>query len=367
MIEMKKIMFHVNSMGKGGAERVIAVLSKYFADDGYEVVVTTEWESEEEYMLDKKVRRVSVGLTEKEEKKSRIIKILLRILRYRQEIQKEKPDIVISFCAKANFRSAYAMKGLDIPLLVSVRNDPQIDYAPHRFATRYMEKKAAGCVFQTEHAKQFFRADFQKKSRIIWNPLSEKFLKTDLKKPIERQHRIVTVGRITKQKNQKLLLEAFEEIKKQYPDYHLYIYGEDSKDGSKEELEYFITQKCLQDSVCFKGVCQNIEQEIKKSDIFVLSSNYEGMPNALLEAMALGIPVIATDCPCGGPAMMIDNGKSGLLVPIKDKEALVTSMKTLIQDSGYAQELGGKAQDVKQKAHPNRVYQEWKEYVEELT
>lgn len=364
---MKKVMFHINSMGKGGAERVVAVLSKYFVSDEYEVVISTEWEAEEEYLLDDRVKRINVGLTEEELKKNRLKKIILRIMKYRKAIQEEKPDIVISFCAKANFRSAYALTGLSIPLLVSVRNDPQIDYAPHALATKYMERKAAGCVFQTEQAKLFFDKRFQKKGKIIWNPLSDRFLEIPSNEHKEKKQAIVTVGRITKQKNQMLLLEGFKQIKTYHPDYELWIFGEDGMDGTKAELEKYIEQEQLEDSVFLKGVCKNVEQEISKAQIFVLSSDYEGMPNALLEAMAIGMPVVATDCPCGGPATLIENGKSGLLVPTKDKSALVEAIDKLIQDSDYAQKLGKQARCVKQKSHPDKVYQEWKKYVEELT
>ena len=171
---MGKILFHVNSMGKGGAEHVISILSRCFAQDGYDVVVTTLWQADSEYALDGRVRRVNVGLTQSEETRGRLAKAAIRAFRYRQCIAREKPDIVISFCSKANFRSAYSMTGMRIPLLVSVRNDPQKDYAPYPAKCRYMSRKAAGCVFQTPDAQRFFDERLQRKSRVIWNPLEEK-------------------------------------------------------------------------------------------------------------------------------------------------------------------------------------------------
>lgn len=364
---MKKILFHINSMGKGGAERVVAVLAKYFANDGYEVVLTTQWEAESEYEVDKKVRRISVGLSDEEESKGRIAKIFIRINKYRQVVKKEKPDIVISFCAKANFRSAYTLTGLNIPLLVSVRNDPKIDYEPYKLATKYMQKKASGCVFQTKQAQSFFDNSFQEKSKIILNPLSDKFVSADEDiNVLERKKVIVTVGRITEQKNQALLVSAFANIYKKFPEYQLWIFGGDSKDGSKEKIEKIISDNEIANRVIFKGLSNNIRDEIKDASIFVLPSDYEGMPNSLLEAMSIGLPVIATDCPCGGPDMMIQNEKSGLLVPIRDRKAMEKALVRLLEDKAFAEELGKEAIKIKDITHPDYIYKQWKEYVDEI-
>lgn len=370
---MSKILFHINSMGKGGAERVISILSHYFAQDGYDVVVTTLWKAEEEYMLDKKVRRIHVGLTQEEEKKGRLYKAMVRMLRYRRCIQKEKPDIVISFCANANFRSAYSLQGMKIPLLVSVRNDPAKDYAPYPKKCRYMTRKAAGCVFQTPDAQKFFDEELQRKSRIIWNPLDEKYLEVNdelgrlsaEQKSLERDKTIVTVGRITKQKNQMLLLRAFAGICDDFPEYKLMIYGEHANDGIKEKMEAFCEDRGISDKVIWMGASSTLEKDIRNAGVFVLPSDYEGMPNALIEAMAMGIPSIATDCPCGGSAMLI-NQYGGILVPTQGEEALADALRTVLSDSEYAKQLGDKARGVVEQVNPEKIYQEWKEYVETL-
>lgn len=367
-MKMKKILFHINSLGKGGAERVVSVLAEYFAHDGYEVVLTTQWKAQEEYELDPTVRRISVGLNADEEKRSRISKIFLRIRKYRKIIERENPDIVISFCAKANFRSAYALTFLPTPLLVSVRNDPHIDYAPYVIATKYMEKKAAGCVFQTEQAREFFNRNFQNKSRIIWNPLSEKFTNVENKEIAiqDRESVIVNIGRITTQKNQLLLVKAFEQVSKKYPQYQLHLYGEDSGDGSKEKIDEYIKNNCLQDKVIFKGVTNQVKEVLNHAYMFVLSSNYEGMPNALIEAMVTGIPVISTDCPCGGPSMVIRDGESGLLVPVGDQETLQEAMERILSNSEFAAQISSNEMKIIHNVDPDCVYRQWKEYVDQI-
>ena len=363
----KKILFHINSLGKGGAERVVSVLSGYFAEEGYEVAVATLWQAEEEYKLSPKVRRVHAGLTETDEKKGRVYRAVKRVLNFRSVLKKENPDIVISFCNKANFRSAYCMAGMKTPLLVSVRNDPKKDYAPYKRAVQRMEKRAAGCVFQTPEAQQFFSPAFQKKSRIIFNPLSENYIsKETTETDFVREKRIVTVGRIAKQKNQLLLVKAFAQIAEKYPDMIVQIYGEDGKDGSKEALEQYIQQNGLQERVLFMGQCSHSEREIKKAALFVLPSDYEGMPNALIEAMALGLPSISTDCPCGGSRLLVEENVSGMLVPVGDAEKLAEAMNRMLSNPQKAEEIGRNARKVVDKVHPEKVCGEWKEYVEEL-
>ena len=342
-----KILFHLNSMGRGGAERVVSILSKSFADRGDEVVVATQWYSENEYELGEKVRRISVGLTEEDEKQGRLKRAWIRLWRLRNCIKKESPDLVISFCNKANFRSAFSLIGMKIPLLVSVRNDPKKDYAPYKLPTWLMEKKAAGCVFQTPDAQQFFSRKLQEKSRIIFNPLSEKYLEKDAKEETcIRKPEIVTVGRISCQKNQLLLFQAFADIEKAYPDYVLKIYGDVQDETIYEELQQFIKEKRLDKKVFFMGTSDSLKEEIKDAALFVLPSDYEGMPNALIEAMVMGIPSVATDCPCGGSAMLMENKVSGMLVPVGDKEALKEAKKIV------------------EKVHPQVVSREWGDYIE---
>lgn len=361
-----KILFHLNSMGRGGAERVVSTLANNFAHKGNEVIVATEWFSDKEYELEASVKRISVGLTDEDEKKNRFSKIILRHTRLRKCLQKEKPDLVISFCNKANFRCAVSMTGMKIPLLVSVRNDPKRDYAPYKFSTWLMEKKAKGCVFQTPDAQSFFSKDFQKRSTIIFNPLSEKICNYQLPERIERKKEIVTVGRITTQKNHLLLLKAFQKITVDFPEYTLKLYGDVQDQDIYDELQAFVKENDLQAKVKFMGAAENIQEEISDASLFVLSSDYEGMPNALIEAMVLGIPSVSTDCPCGGSALLIEQDKSGILVPVGDEAELAHAMERILLDSKYAERLGMQARNVKERVLPARICEQWMNYIDKV-
>lgn len=376
-MKKRRILFHINSLGKGGAERVLTVLARYFAKDGYEVCIVTLWRAENEYEIPEGVKRINLG-----DDKSAGGRLALAVKRFtdlRGIIKKENPDIVLSFCMKANFRSVFSMLGMRIPLLISVRSDPQIDYAPHRLLTKWMERKAAGCVFQTEDAQAFFGKRLREKSRIIWNPIDEKYLTENGKNIIagkerekndggdEGNHYIVTVGRITFEKNQLMLLKAFNRIKARFPSAKVRIYGEGIGGDAWKEMDAYIRQNEMAERVEFMGQCSSLEKELPKASLFVLPSNYEGMSNALMEAMATGLSVIATDCPCGGCRTLIEEGVSGFLVPVGDDKRLAEAMERVLSDKELAERLSANAERLSEKARPLKIYEEWRDYAEELT
>ncbi len=365
MENKKRLLFHINSMGKGGAERVVSVLSEKFSEDGYDVVIATLWRAQEEYQIPEGVKRVNLGDDRNYEKSGRIRLALRRLMDLRRLIRKENPDLVISFCNKANFRCAYCMAGLKTPLLVSVRNDPRVDYFPHKYGVFQMKKKASGCVFQTTDALRCFDEEFQRKSRVIFNPIDGKYFVADGAMPEPAKY-VVTVGRLSQQKNQLLLLKAFFLVQKELPEYRLRIYGEESDQGIKEKLTDYIERQNMQDCVSFMGQSSCLESEIKDASLFVLSSDYEGMPNALMEAMAMGIPVISTDCPCKGPAELIEDGISGILVPVGDEKEMAGAIIKVLKDRELWEQLSRNGMKIRKKASPDKIYREWKDFVEEI-
>lgn len=352
-------------MGRGGAERVVSILSSGLADRGNDVVIATEWEDADEYPLDKNITRIHAGLNAADEKKGRIAKILLRYLRLYHCIRREKPDIVISFCNKANFRCSLVMYGMKTPLLVSVRNDPKTDYAPYRFSVRLMEEKAAGCVFQTPGAKAFFSKKLQEKSRIILNPIAQEYIAFDRQKGA-RAKEIVTVGRISEQKNQLLLLKAFANICTDFPEYTLKLYGSLGNDKLYQRLKGFAIEKGIADRTAFMGTADKLYEKIADASLFVLPSDYEGMPNALMEAMALGIPVVATDCPCGGAAMLVEDKKTGILVRTGDEEGMAKALRYMLEHPDEAEQMGAAAREAMLKAEPEKICGEWLDYISGL-
>lgn len=368
----KIIIFHIHNLSRGGAERVVVNLSENFVRDGYRVKIVTEETAETEYELPDGVERIDAGIHADGGRLSGILGVFLRFHRIRQRrvrlrrvLEREAPGLVIAFGKSANYRAVPAAKGI-CPVLVSVRNDPDKDYAGRLnalFNRKYLYR-ADGCVFQTKEAQAFFPVPFQKKSRIILNPINEKYLHVNV--PEVRKKVIVNVGRIAAQKNQALLIRAFARLNQRLPGYELHIYGSDSGDGTKEHLCELARESGVENLVVFCGSSDSLEKEVPLCALFVLSSDYEGLPNALMEAMAMRMPVIATNCPCGGAAMIIKDGVNGRLVPVGDCDAMTEAMEMLLRDPEYAEKLGREAGKIGELASSERVYGQWKEYVEEL-
>lgn len=363
---MRKIAFHLNCLEQGGAERVVTNLANQFAKNGYQVVIATEWYGENEFQPDEKVRRVHVGLKEEDQKKHRIIQFFLRVKYLKEFLKKEKPDILIPFARKAIYRGLMAAYFMKIPVLISIRTDPAGHYEEisDKIQIPLLFPRADGCVFQTEGARDFFAPRLQKNSRIILNPIHPKYIGVPM--PEKRNKTVVQSGRLVDFKNQPMLIQAFVNVHRKHPEYDLKIYGGDSFDGTKEILEALITENHAEDYIHLMGASDALEKELRDAALFAFTSDWEGLPNALMEAMALGLPIVATDCPCGGPRTIMTNEVDGLLIPIKDQQALEDGINRLIEDTDLAERLGRQARKIADKANGEAVFEQWKEYIEQL-
>lgn len=353
----KKIYFYINSLGKGGAERVIIQLANRFEQDFYNVCLITSFKDNDEYILPNTINRVC--LEEEQDKGNRIIRNFRLIFKLRKILISDKPDVLISFMQEPNFRAILATFGLNTKTIISVRNDPIKEYPGWigKIVANYILPLANGCVFQTEDAQKWFPQKLQKKSKIIFNEVSEKFFS------VERDivKNIVSIGRLTKQKNQKLLIEAFSEVVQEFPNEKLLIYG----DGVlKKDLQDFINSKKMTDKILLMGTTNNVDIVLSQAKIFVLSSDYEGMPNVLLEALAVGVPSISTNCPCGGPKMLIKSNFNGILIQVGNKEELKEGLLKLLNDKELYFNISNNAKQSALNFKPEIVFQEWKEFVE---
>lgn len=355
----KKILFAIPSLGSGGAERVICTLANEMTERGYDVGVLLIGNSRVHYQLSQKVQRIQLKCEERYGHLNTALRYANRIKDIRGALIKHKADVVISFMSENNIDVCLAAMGLRVPVIVSERNDPSID--PASRAKQLLRElaycRANGFVFQTPDAQAYFNTRIQKASCIIFNPLT-----AQLPQPYEgeRDMRVVSVGRLNKQKNFPLLINAFEDFSREYPAYTLEIYGE----GALErQLQRLVQEKSLAEKVVFKGFCGDVHEQIRTAAFFVMTSDFEGMPNALVEAMALGMPCISTDCRCGGPRLLMQDGKNGLLIPVKDKEVLLQAMKKLAADPQFAQSLGKNAEKIKKQVDTQTVVDQWLDYI----
>lgn len=363
---LSKIAFHINSLGKGGAERVIANLSGEFVKMNIDVVIATEWTASDEYPLAEGIRRTDVGLTKSEESLSRGKKLKLRKRKLHDFLLDEKPDVLISFTRNSNYRAVMASKNTGVPVIFSVRSDPNTDYGSfiHKTIGNHLYKKAKGGVFQTKQALDFFHKSIGEKSVVILNPLNEHFL--DLPDVSFRNKEIVTAGRFNEAKDQLVLIKAFERIMDKFPDYNLKLYGDRSEDNTFDIIEAYVKERDLSKRVLFMGNSASLWTDLINASVFVLSSKYEGMPNALMEAMAMGIPVVSTDCPCGGPEYLINDGENGYLVPVGDDKAMADKISFYLNDMENAEKMGKKAKEIAKATRPEVIAEQWLSYIEKV-
>jgi glycosyltransferase involved in cell wall biosynthesis len=251
---------------------------------------------------------------------------------------------------------------LGIPVTVSVRSAPDREYPGrlNRFLAKLLFTQAQGVVLQTSQARAFFPPRIQRKSIILANPLNDSFF-IPLDEGVRRKD-IVWVGRIDENKNPYMLVEAFRGLAEEFPDWNVHFYGDGESFSKLQEL---CKQYGLAHRMILEGRVEQVQEAICGASIYVLTSRVEGMPNALMEAMALGLAVVATDCPCGGPAELISQGKNGLLVPVGESKALEEALRGLMSDEEYRERLGREAFTIREKLHPDKVNRQWLDYIEQ--
>ncbi len=346
-----KICFITATLAGGGAERVIANLANEMTKRGHQVTILLTTEYVVEYELHPEVEVIQISNKTESSMKARI----KRIMNLRKYFKMHRDMHFISMPTDTNIFVLAASLFLGIELIISERNDPN-QYG-HAKIRDFMYLFADKIVFQTKDAKECFAVRLQNKGKIIFNPVSE--LLPELHRG-ERVKKIVAVGRLDEQKNHKLLIDAFKDFVLKHPDYELHIYG---RGPLQETLTEYIQKSGLQGKVILAGFRKDVWSEAANASVYVLSSDYEGMPNSLLEAMAMGMPVVSTDCPIGGAAMLIEQEKNGLLVPVGDKEALYKALCYLIENVELAEQLAENAAKIRESMSVSRICDEWLEYM----
>ena len=346
-----KALFVTAGMDGGGTERVIAVLANYMVQHGHDVTILMTVGEESVYELDNRIKLAGIG----ERTGGRIGKRVERIRKIRRYFREDKERVILSFGIETNLFSILAGLLLKNKILVSERNDPnRCSYPAIR---NLLYQFADGFVFQTKAAQQCFGRNIRKKSVVIANPV-----KDSLPEPFqgERRKRISAVGRLEPQKNHKLLISAFAEFYKTHPDYELFIYG---KGELQRELQELAEQSGISSQVKFPGFAKNVPEQIKADAMYVLSSDYEGISNSLMEAMAIGMPVISTDCPIGGSALLIQSGVSGILTPVGDTKALTEAMCRIADEPEKAQKMAQRAQEIRETYSTSKICTQWMEFI----
>lgn len=350
-----RILCVISGMQNGGAERVMSTLVNYFSKNNKVRLVILKSEKSD-YPISEDVEVIAGNIKHKN--------IIKSVLFVKKQIETYKPDIVLSFMTKNNIVSliARSISSYKVPVVISERANPHNTKGLISFLRKITYPLANGCVFQTKWAKDYYKSILRCESEIIYNPLSPDFKV----KPYlgSRSKKIVCTARLSPEKNQALLIKAFEKISKDYPDYKLEIYGEGP---CRKKLQNLINKLKLNNKVYLMGRKKDIINHIKDAEIFVLPSNSEGMPNSLLEAEALGIPCIATDCPIGGSSIIIDNNINGLLISMNDVKELSISIKKILDNNDLSKKFSENGPKIIQKFDHNIICKQWEEYLKKMS
>lgn len=351
---MKRVAIIAHGLSDGGAERVASLVANHYAEKGCQVLYLAVLCPEREYPLDDRITYHYVEVP----KCTRATRFLRRSWCIDRELREFGAEIAVSFLVKEaiipNLRRT-------VPMVYSLRIDP--GYATRtpflRTMTQLSYRRAEKVAFQTQGAMDFFTGTIWEKGVVIPNPLTRDLPYWD---PISHKKRIITACRLTAQKNLPMLLRAFAIFHSNHPDYRLEVYGNGPELGN---LQTLARELQIADAVAFPGHSRKIHQIMASSGAFVLSSDFEGLSNAMLEALAIGVPTICTDCPPGGAREYITDGANGFLVPVGDVEALAEKMEWLAQDPALCRKMSWQATQVRQKLNPDTVLAQWEQVLEE--
>jgi glycosyltransferase involved in cell wall biosynthesis len=356
----------VSSLGAGGAERTVSLLANAWAARGRPIaIVTLTGVSGDAYALDHRVERI--GLDLERDSRSRvqaIVNNLRKVRGLRHAVASLAPDVVISFVDKCNVLTLVACAGLGVPVVVSEQIHPA-HYEIGRawsLLRRLTYLSAAVLVVQCEAIRAWAIGVVpHRRIQIVPSPVGEQFAPPQ-KGEHQRKPIILAVGRLTVQKGFDLLIKAFQDVVLRHPHWSLVIIGQGPQEGELRRLARGLPPG----SIVFPGVVTDPERYYRESSLFVLPSRFEGFPNVLLEAMASGCPVIATDCP-GGTSEIIRHGYDGLLAPPENVEALAKAMDQLMSDSSERDRLGSHAVEVSHRFAVDRIVGLWEEIITSVT
>lgn len=353
-----KITLFIGGLIGGGAERVLCNLANYLAERDHEVAIITMSETKETYKLNDGIKVVNLlGL---KERKNKVLGIFKRFHRLKKYIKTSDTDRYVVFLPRTMAFLLYFRRLIKVPVVAAERCDPNFYIKRTQFLSKHYGKRADLWVFQTEDAAKWYDG-IAKKSVVIPNAINPAFIREPYLGVKEKS--IVAAGRLCEQKNFALLIEAFSRISDEFSDYKLKIYG---KGPLETQLKELAENKGLSDRVEFMGYVDNMPEQLEKASLFVLSSDFEGMPNALMEAMALGLPCVSTECPCGGPKFLINDKENGLLVPVNDAEAMASAIREMLENEEFRNNCGENARKVVETLNPQKIYGTWEKVIEEV-
>ncbi len=367
-----KILFTTTCLDYSGAPKMMAWVANQMARKGHDVHIVTFFSDEQARILNEDVTFHSLNMVRGSSRLARnTVGMLKTICKLHKLVDDLKPDVVVSFLDSVGY--VYLPIGSLLTkskFVCSERADPyewKGIIARVRFALLTF---AQGFVFQTHGAQKFFQKSkkIYSNSTVIPNPVivNEKVIAMQHSIPAakERDKKIVTVGRLSiNQKRQDILLEAFKIFKESHPEYKLVIYGDGSDKG---KIQSMIDQMRLSEHVTLAGRTNNVEEEISHARAFVLSSDFEGIPNALIEALSIGVPSVSTDCSPGGAALLMKDGENGFLVQRGDAKAIAEKLSVVVDNDDISDLFSKNGPVVINEFSEDIIADKWESYFKKI-
>ena len=357
-----RLLFVNTNIGYGGASKMIVWVANQCVKQGHDVTFLTYRDSEIRQPMDSEVKIIHKQLEGKygEGNALKSVRWLHRFIR------DNRFDVGVAFLSPSMLRLAFAAKGTGIKLLFSHRGDPyhvspktNIKSKVVSWLNNWAFRQADGYVFQTPMAQAYFDDYIQKRSVVIPNPI--KVMRRTIERKGNISKTVVAVGRLDlKQKRQDVLIEAFNIISLKYPAYRLEIYG----DGEDEQKIQNLAS--TNPNILLKGKTTDVVSVFQNALASVMSSDFEGIPNVLLESMSLGVPSISTNCSPGGAAMLIRNRVNGLLTPRGDAKALAEAMEYIILHPNESETMGKAGMEVNQLYAEDVTFMKWQSFIKSL-
>lgn len=390
----KEIVFIIKVMCGGGAERVVTLLSNAMVQQGYNVSLVLTHQKKREADLKDIDNRIEVlsledeiincseqsikanvhmlyarclgklGKTEISSIRKYYARNYKKVSWLKDYLRKHRRSTIVAFLYDSIFLTMLS-KMADNKVIISERGDPQ-QSVTSKTTMAFLHKmfpKADHIVFQSPDVSKWYQENMNVKGTVIFNPI-----KNDLPERYEgiRKKRIVNFCRISDQKNLELLVNAFAKLNKDCPEYELYIYGDavgNGAEGYMDKIKSLVVIHGLQDKVYILPGRKDIHTEIRDYAMFVSSSDFEGMSNSMLEAMAMGMPVVCTDCPAGGARAVIRDHENGILVPVRNEEKMYLAMKEIIENAKLADKLSQNAVQIREEQSLEKIIGKWMEII----
>lgn len=339
--------------GNGGVQRVTRNLIDFWSRQGYKVTIvqTHTIREKPDYPDPKGVEIIKVPTST-----NKYMRYVNEIATIRRVLRSKPNSVAVSLSLAAVISLGIASIGLKNKLVVSERGSVVEHKGIRRLLKNYIFSKANVCVFQTQGAMDYFSPQIQAKGVVIPNPITDQ-----LPLPYEGERRkvIVTATRLAPQKNLPMLFAAFSKILESYPDYTLEVYGRAKTQEEQERHEKIIRDMGMEDKIKLMGFAKNVHERMNDCSVFALPSDYEGMSNSMLEALAIGLPSVVTDHPPGGARAIIKSGINGILVPVDDAEAMYKGIKSILDDKNFAKMLSLNARKIKDELAIEKIGTEW--------